>query len=179
MPSYRSTPRAGTSPAPVRSPIGPACRPRSLFRYFDDVDDLNHAAIDRQLREARPLLELDNDPSAPTAVKVRRLVAARAQLFETTAPAARATRASAHRHTVVATQLHDSRSFLRHQVRRLFAPELAGPRAARLPAVDVLCSFETYELLRHGHGLSRPKTIAALTEALLALLDATDPGDSP
>jgi hypothetical protein len=61
---------------------------------------------------------------------------------------------------------------LRHQVRRLFAPELAGALTARFAAIDALCSFETYELLRFDQGLSRPKTAAALVSALEALLAA-------
>jgi AcrR family transcriptional regulator len=144
--------------------------PRSLFRYFDDVDDLNHAAIDRQLAAARPLLDIGIGPEAKTRTKIERLVDTRVRLFDAIAPAARSARASAHRRPVVAAQLHESRSYLRHQVRRLFAPELAGALAARLAAIDALCSFETYELLRFDQGLSRPKTAAALVDALDALL---------
>src|SRR4051794_15777030 len=66
--------------------------PRSLFRYFDDLDDLNRAAIERQLREAQPLLELPVEPDRPTAEKVRAVVAARALLFEQIGPARRAGR---------------------------------------------------------------------------------------
>lgn len=147
--------------------------PRSLFRYFDDVDDLNHAAIDRQLADARPLLEVDARPADPLAHRVARLVAARLRLFDAIAPGARAARICAHRHPVVAEQVHDSRAYLRAQIQRLFAPELAGARAALLPAVDALCSFETYELLRVDQRLSRAKTAAALETALTSLLTAT------
>ena len=48
--------------------------PRSLFRYFDDVDDLNRAAIERQLAAARPLLDLGVGPDAPTRAKIDHLV---------------------------------------------------------------------------------------------------------
>jgi AcrR family transcriptional regulator len=146
--------------------------PRSLFRYFDDVDDLNRAAIERQLVEARPLLDIGVNPDAPTNEKVERLVSARVRLFEAVGPAMRATRACAHRHAVVAAQLHDARAFMRHQVARLFTPELAGRRDVLLPALDALCSFESYELLRRDQGLSRPKTTAALEHALTVLLGA-------
>jgi AcrR family transcriptional regulator len=146
--------------------------PRSLFRYFDDIDDLHRAAIERQLAAARPLLDLGVASDAPVRTKIARLVAARVQLFETIAPAARSARAYAHRHPVIAAQVRESRSFLRRQLARLFAPELAGDRAARLPALDALCSFETYELLRHDQGLSRARTAAALTAALTALLSS-------
>lgn len=149
--------------------------PRSLFRYFDDIDDLNHAAIERQLDAARPLLTLDVDARAPTATKIGHLVEGRMQLFETIQPAARAARACAHRHGVVAAQLRQSRSFLRHQLRRLFAAELAE-RPLLFHALDALCSFETHEMLRVDQGLSRAKAVAALEAALHALLD--QPGGS-
>lgn len=141
--------------------------PRSLFRYFDDVDDLNRATIDQQLTRARPLLAVDARAEDPTAAKVERLVAARLRLYEAIAPAARAARICAWRHPVMAEQIGTTRSYLRHQLERLFAPELEalGPdRAATLAAIDALCSFEAVELLRDGpeppataleHGLCR------------------------
>ena len=149
---------------------------RSLFRYFDDIDDLHRAAIDRQLTAARPILDIGVGPDAPTGVKIEHLVAARMRLFDQIAPAARAARVCAPRHPVFAEQVRHSRSYLRHQIRRLFATELEGERAALLPALDALCSFETYELMRGDQGLSRAKTVAALTGALTALLDP--PGGS-
>ena len=106
---------------------------RSLFRYFDDQDDLVRAAIDHNLTAARPLLEIDIAPDTPTAEKVERIVAARMRLFEATAPAARAARVSAHRHEVLATQIRESRALLRAQLRRTFAPELDGDARRPLP----------------------------------------------
>ncbi|MHB1445101.1 MAG: TetR/AcrR family transcriptional regulator [Acidimicrobiales bacterium] len=144
---------------------------RSLFRYFDDVDDLNRAAIERQLDRARPLLEVGVTPDDPTPVKIVRVVDARIRLFEAIGPTARAARVCAHRHPVVAAQIRDGRSFLRHQLERVFAPELAVDRAGLLPAVDALCSFETHELMRHDQGLSKARTAASLAHALSTLLD--------
>lgn len=145
---------------------------RSLFRYFEDIDDLIGAAIERQLAAARPLLDVDVDPSTPTAEKVERVVEARLGLFEAIAPAARAARVAAPSRPVVAEQVHAARSFHRRQLRRLFAAELAaGDRAAAtFPAVDALCSFETYDLLRGDQRLSRTKAAATLVAALTALL---------
>ena len=145
--------------------------PRSLFRYFDDIDDLNRATIERHLAAARPQLDIGIGPDAPTRTKVERVVEARMRLFEMIAPAARAARGYALRHPVVAAHLRENRSYLRDQVHRLFATELEGDRAALLPALDALCSFETSELLRFDQGLSRPKTTSALVRALTALLE--------
>ena len=136
--------------------------PRSLFRYFDDIDDLSRSAIDRQMAEATPLVEIDVEPGAPLAVRIEHLVASRVRLFEAIAPGARAARVIAHRNDVVAKQVHEARHYLREQLRRLFGSK-------HLAAVDALCSFETYDLLR-DQGLSRPKIVTTLVAALTALL---------
>lgn len=145
--------------------------PRSLFRYFEDVDDLHRAAIDVQLERARPLVDPHVDADAATRTKIERLVEARVRLFETIQPAAHAARIAAHRRPLVAATLDDSRRYLRGQLRRLFADELGDNRAPLLPVIDALCSFETYELLRVHQGLSRAKTVAALVAALTRLID--------
>jgi AcrR family transcriptional regulator len=147
--------------------------PRSLFRYFDDVDDLNRAAIAQQLATARPLLDVGASVDDPLRLRVERLVDARIRLYEAITPGARAARITAHRHPLVARQVSESRSYLREQVRRLLAAELRGERLALLPAIDALCSFETYELLRVDQKLSRAKVAHALTRALTTLLDPT------
>ena len=140
--------------------------PRSLFRYFDDIDDLNRAAIDRQLQEAGPLLDPDVAAGASLAERIDALVAARVRLWETIAPAARAARALAPRRPMLATQLRDGRRYMRHQIKNLF-PD-APPEV--LPAVDALCAFEAYELLRHDRLMSKTAAAEALTTALTALL---------
>jgi TetR/AcrR family transcriptional regulator of autoinduction and epiphytic fitness len=144
--------------------------PRSLFRYFDDIDDLSRAAIERQLAAARPLLELSISPGAPLAARIEELVESRVRLFETVAPAARAARVCAHRNAVIARQLAESRAYLRRQIEHLFAAELVGERSALLPVVDAICTFESFELIRVDQGLSRAKTVSTLGAALTALL---------
>jgi AcrR family transcriptional regulator len=148
---------------------------RSLFRYFDDVDDLHRAAAARQIALALPLLRVGVEPDAPTQDKIRALVRARVRLFEEIAPSARALRACAHRHEPLAAELARNRAFLRAQLTALFGPEAfandAGS-ASFLPALDVLCSFEAYELMRTDQGLSRARTETTLIEAATAVLGA-------
>lgn len=151
--------------------------PRSLFRYFDDVDDLNRAAVERHLEAHRELFEIDVDPDAPTVAKIESFVAARVRLHESVTPSARAARLVEHRRKVVAAQLRETRTYMRAQVARTFAREFDGERSGLLPAVDELCSFEAYDFMRTGHGLSRAKTAAALVAALIQLLD-TERGTS-
>jgi hypothetical protein len=68
--------------------------------------------------------------------------------------------------------MRDSRSILRQQLEVLFRRELADGRAERFAAVDALCAFEAYDLLRRDQGLSLRRTHEAITTALRALLDA-------
>lgn len=144
---------------------------RSLCRYFDDFDDLIRAAIDRQQGQALTLLDPDVGPDAPTAEKAEALAAARLRTFEAIAPAARAARVCAHRQSVVRDRMREARRFLRRQLATLFAAELAGRGPEVLAAMDVICSFESYELLRGDQGLSRARTGRAIAGALTALLD--------
>jgi AcrR family transcriptional regulator len=148
--------------------------PRSLFRYFDDVDDLARAAIAVAQERARPLTRVKAQPGDPLRRRIEAVVESRANLWESFGPAARASRMRAPVQPVVAAQLAQGRAYLRRQLRELFAAELTalGPDrgAVALAAVDVLCSFESYDLLRNDQRHSRARTVAVLTESLAALL---------
>lgn len=145
--------------------------PRSLFRYFDDVDDLHRAAADRQIRAVLPLLRLPVGPRDRVLSKIEAVVQSRVQVFERAAPAARALRAGATRNDLLASQLTRIRKFLRAQLSELFAAELGSRTELMLPAVDALCSFESYDLLRRESGLSPAASAATLVAALTALLN--------
>jgi len=148
--------------------------PRSLFRYFEDVDDLTRAAIDVLERRAWPLLPVDAEPGDPLDRRIAALAAQRSRLFETVAPAATVSRLQAPFQPLLAAELQRTRSFLRQQIKDLFATELArmpsGRAASVLSAADVLCAFESHQLLRGDQGLSVAKARASLVEALTALL---------
>jgi AcrR family transcriptional regulator len=143
---------------------------RSLFRYFDDMDDLHRAAADREIMLALPLLVQTAAPHDLTHVKIERLVHARAALFERAGPALRALRANAHVQARLAVALDRHRAFERGQLSELFAPELAACGTAVLPAIEVLCSYRSWDRLRHQQGLSTESATATLIAALAALL---------
>lgn len=151
--------------------------PRSLFRYFVDVDDLCRAAIDRQHATVDHLLPIAVEADTPLASRIAALVEQRQRLFDAIGAVGAVSRLRAPFQPTIAAELDKARSYLRHQIRRLFAPELTAAgegRAAELVAtIDVLCSFEAYQLLRHDQGLSRPRVAASLTTALAALLHET------
>ena len=74
---------------------------------------------------------------------------------------------------VLAENLERRRRLLNDQVRAQFAPELGllppDQAEAILTAASVLCSLESFELLRHDGGLSRLRVMVSLKEGLRRL----------
>ena len=147
---------------------------RSLFRYFDDVDDLAGTAIALAHQRIEPLLAIGATPKDEFAVRVAALVSQRSRLFEAVESTALVTRLRAPFNHVVAANLAGARAHLRLQLAELFehevgalAPEIA---ASRLAAADVATSFEAYRLLRDDQGLSRRRAGNVLADTLTTLL---------
>lgn len=149
---------------------------RSVFRYFADKDELARTAIERQQAFARPLVALTVGPGAVLDERIERFVDRRLELFEALAPVARLSRSLVQLQPVIADELTANRQYLRAQVSHLFAPELQAmppaDAATTLALLDVICSFESVELLRFDQGLSRARTAAALDRAIRSMLAA-------
>ena len=148
--------------------------PRSLFRYFDDLDDLVRVAISRQHERLLPIALVDVSVAAPLADRVERLVTQRLRLFDKIASVGIVSRVRAPFQPLIASELALSRSFLRRQVEQLFAPELAARGSAgavgAIAAIDVLTSFEALQLLRDDQHLTRRHIEATLTDSIHRLL---------
>lgn len=145
---------------------------RSVFRYFDDVDSLADAAITHQLLDVAHLLPLSTTPADALPARVAAAARQRAALFEAIGSAGIVSRLKAPFNHVVAERLRENRASLRHQLAALFAAELASAPAHRLAALDVLTSFESWQLLRHDQGLSPAEAEGALCAAITELLEA-------
>ncbi len=147
--------------------------PRSLFRYFDDLDDLVRVAIARHYERLLPLADLDTT-TAPLADRVVRLVDQRLRLFEAIASVGTVARLRAPFQPLIAAELATARRYWREQIRKLFAAELrqlGSPVAAHVVAtIDVLTSFESVQLMRDDQQLSAPAIAAALVHSITALL---------
>jgi len=147
---------------------------RSLFRYFTNVDDLCRVAVARQLERARPLLTVEVEAGAPLPVRIVAVVDQRCRLFDAVRSAATVMRLQAPFQPMLAAELRHNRALLRDQVRSVFAPELSAlqpPRAEEtLSAVDVLCSFESYQLFCEDQQLPVHQARSAMETALTALL---------
>jgi TetR/AcrR family transcriptional regulator, regulator of autoinduction and epiphytic fitness len=147
---------------------------RSVFRYFADKDELARTAVQRQLAWASSLAPIPVEVTAPLDQRIAALVERRAAMFERIGLVGRLSRALAGRQPIIAEQLELSRRFFRKQVKTLFERELAAlgePEAGEaLGAIDVLCSFEAYDLLRRDQGMSQARAMRTMERAVTVSL---------
>ena len=153
--------------------------PRSLFRYFDDIDDLSRAAIQRQQRRVWPLARVDAAYDAPLAERIAAVAESRVRLYDAIGNVGQVARLREPFHSLVAAELTRGRSLLRRQLRDLFTPELDAlgttHATAVLATLDVVCSYESYRLMRFDQSMTKAKVTATLVEAITRLLAHGDP----
>ncbi len=145
---------------------------RSVFRYFVDLDELLHVAVERQSEAIAPLVEIPDPGVGSFRDRIERFVDCRMALYEVVAPVARVARMRAPLQPILAENLRRSRRQLREQLSTQFEPELDGhpdPDAV-FAAAAVLCSIEGIEVLRHDCELSVDASASTLRLALLELL---------
>lgn len=162
------------SPGPEEVALRVGLSVRSVYRYFDDHDSLTRAAIARNIERLAPLFRIPSIGDGPLADRIDRLVDCRLRLQAGVGPTVRAARIRATFDPLVRDDMASSRTFLRDQVARHFAPELStGDRTrdeARLAAVDVLVGFESLDHYLIHRRLSPPQVRPLLVDALGALL---------
>ncbi|HWB68107.1 MAG TPA: TetR/AcrR family transcriptional regulator [Mycobacteriales bacterium] len=147
---------------------------RSVFRYFNDLDEMGRIAIARHFNTVRHLFELPNAGEGTRAERIEALVQQRIAAHEGVAPVIRATLIRAPFQPVIAEAVRNRRAFLRRQVDRQFATELkklsTTERFSVAAAIDALTSFETLELLRTDRAMSAGKAAAVLRDSIDRLL---------
>lgn len=144
---------------------------RSLFRHFDDIDDLCHTAFEVQWARLAKRSTVSMPRMASAQERVRTVVSRRVQLYIDMMNVMRITRMHAVRNATVAAHIRTSRTELRRQHERLFEQELRAMSAEEAQAaktsIEALLSFEHVEQLRLDQGMSAARIEQALTAALL------------
>jgi AcrR family transcriptional regulator len=147
---------------------------RSVFRYFDDLDEMGRIAIARHTETVRHLFPLPRIGEGTRAERIRRIADHRVTLYDAVAPIVRATIIRAPFQPVIAAGLKERRDFLRGQVERQFAAEFAAVaepnRFALIAGADALTSFETLELWHRDRAMSLTKCNSVMRAALDELL---------
>jgi TetR/AcrR family transcriptional regulator of autoinduction and epiphytic fitness len=153
---------------------------RSVFRYFDDAEDLAGAAIARQQERLAPVWARPVDTSGSREDRVRRAVDHRIELIVAMGTVGKVARLRAPFNPAIAAELRRVRAEMRRVMGVALLPDLEPlPRRraeTTLAAIDVACSYEAYELLVGDHGFG-PRVVAALmADAVHAHLAAADGG---
>ena len=147
---------------------------RSVFRYFDDLDEMGRIALQRHLDEVGHLFDLPKLGEGSRSERIEALVAQRSALYERVAPVVRAAMIRAPFQPVIAEGLVARRVLLREQLQRQFATELELLPADEVTAVvagaDILASFEAMELLRVDQKLSTARAVEVVRMSLDRLL---------
>jgi AcrR family transcriptional regulator len=143
---------------------------RTVFRLTEDIESLHAAGILRQM-ERTAHLYVTLPKTGPLTTRLRLLVKNRVDVFETIAPVRRVGERMAATSTAIAEGLELHHLVLRTQVAEVFERELKEKprhrRATALDAIDVAASWENWELLRRGKGLS-VTSAARVMEVLIA-----------
>ena len=139
---------------------------RSIFRYFDDLDDLYRTVCAVQFEREQKHATIDSFSKGSTEDKISHFVEQRVRLFTSIGSIGRASRVFAHRNVVIAKELRRARILLRRQIADHFAQEIATlPETQRSNAatiIDSLCNFESFTIMRFDYDM----TIAAITTTL-------------
>ncbi len=145
---------------------------RSVFRYFEDLDELDRVAIERFMERCVPLLEVPVLGKGTLQSRIERLVDQRIALHEKTAAVARVARMRAPTHPVLAENLVTNRALLRSQVAAHFAAEFTALGPAAAIAASALTSMETIDLMMADD--DRDAVRSALVSGLTRLLTTKD-----
>lgn len=147
---------------------------RSIFRYFEGLDDLRRAVIRAHFERVQPVLESAGSGDGSLDTRVKRFVDSRIKFNESIAGAARTAQMRAHVAPVIAEDIQYYRQVLETSIRQNFAPELkTRPRAEAedlIALIDVLVSFDGWDRMTRDHGRSKAQIRRAWTLALDCLL---------
>ncbi len=146
---------------------------RSVFRYFEDMEALGRAAIQRMHDRLGQYAIPPAAPDAPLASRIAALAEQRINLYSRGAPAARVMRLRAPFRPLMHEELERNRVMLDTQVANYFRPELdtieSGPRSEIVAVLQVLYSFETFDALV-ARGRDEAEIAASVIRTTTALL---------
>lgn len=125
---------------------------RSIFRYFDDLDDLVRTAIDRAFEEAGPMAEIPGIGTGPFDERVAGFVNARLALFESVDGTMQLARMRAPSIPSIDEGIAEIAVLFKAQIAEHFSRELAAAeeedRDLLIDGVLVLTSYDSYTIHR-------------------------------
>lgn len=151
---------------------------RSVFRYFDDLNDLVRLAVDHAIHEAMPLRTIPDLGVGPLARRIDIYVETRLRVHAMAYAVSRVAHIKAQKIPSIEEGLRALTVITRAQMAEHFASECgrSTDREMLLDALMVLTSFEAYDYQRRllGHTLERIRHVwhSSLSAQLTPLTDA-------
>lgn len=147
---------------------------RSVYRYFEDVDELVAAAIDRHVQRADTRFEMPGLGAGPTEERIPRFCANRVSFFTSVRSAYRASTIRAADHPRLAESTDARRDRLARQTTQMFAPELGAMDSERAETVcctlDTLSQFDSLEYQYRNRACDSDRTTDFLVRAFTEIL---------
>jgi len=151
---------------------------RSVFRYFEDLEELFRVAIEHQADRMSELSYLRGLGRGTFDERVEAIIAHRIALYDATENVSRAARLRAPSQPILQASITSTRALAREQARVQFRQELRAmsseDSSAALAAIDALLSFEAYDLYRNAQSRSRGRTASTLSFAIRRMLAPQD-----
>ncbi len=145
---------------------------RSVYRYFEDSEELLRMAIARRVSLVEKEFVLPDAGVGPLPQRITTIVNHRLVLHAKLGPSVRAALLRAPYSPLLAAQVARRRTMLNEQIEAQFAHEVnvLGARGKALAAcADALCGFEAVEHLRFQRGFSVARTRKVMVTGLTAL----------
>lgn len=150
---------------------------RSVYRYFEDRDELVRAVIGHKQMQVAPLFQIEELGQGDLELRLVRFVGSRLRLHDAIQATARAMIIRSSSDPVIGELVDFRRSLLRGQVESQFDAELSlmqePDRRSSLLAIDSLTQFETLDRYRIDLALSIDETQQLLIPAIRSLLGSS------
>ena len=143
---------------------------RSIFRYFDDVDDLYRSVCDLSISKELEFAQIDEAGTGSLDTRIENFVNQRVRMYTMNENIAPAARAFAFKNHVIKNQLVLGRKFLRNQIKAQFAIELnqldKSHQQVAIATIDALTTFENYDMMRTDQKMSVNNIKTILSEGI-------------
>ena len=143
---------------------------RSIFRYFDDVNDLYRSVCDQAFSKEIEYALIDDVGVGSLDTKIENFVNQRVRIYTMNEKIAPAARSCAFKNPVIKNQLVFGRKLIRSQITKHFAEELSvfdkQQQQVAVAIIDSLTTFEYYDMMRSDQKMSVQAIKSVLTESI-------------
>ena len=143
---------------------------RSIFRYFDDVNDLYRSVCDLAFSKEIEFALIDDAGVGSLDTKIENFVNQRVRIYTMNEKIAPAARSFAFKNPIIKNQLVVGRKLLRNQIITHFSEELSAfdkqQQQVAVAIIDSLTTFEYYDMMRSDQKMSVQAIKSVLAESI-------------